>query len=497
MSNHNKQVMMASITAIPSFQAVIYTDSDGSIHCKRAFKNEIVAPSNSAYKNSKICSVSRRKDHMEIFWISPNGSIKGAYWYSTINCWEQYQLVPDNSASLQSGIYAISQSEKFLNVFWIGLNGSVESCQCIEYNYRTKTIGWKRSKVAPNNSAALSSNIVAAVNDVWWQSPNQVLEGACFNKGVWNRYNLGTVAIGSGITALYKKDKFIDVWWIHPNGSIQGSNYQQEWKRYELAHAHSASLTGGLISVLQKGNVKQVWWITPTGEINYKCLEKNKITGQVVRVKKQYALINSQLSGDLWYTSHDGFLKSFDKNKHCSKDNISLNIIKCVPNENVHIVFCVATTDKFKSVVYKHCKSNEFGYAYPDLEIFYVPKNSVDIIIMSYIIVVSSQDSNLIKNTVKNKVNLIVDTGLDVVKQTNVNHYVNSIEQTIQKLLNAPTMIDGEIPSNIMHTLLSPISGTIMAAAHIIPNALYSEYEQEGIRLDKHDKPYNVEWSIN
>ena len=51
-----------------------------------------------AERNGRIASVSRASNTMEIFWVAPDGSVQGAYWYEGMPGWARFELAPAGSA---------------------------------------------------------------------------------------------------------------------------------------------------------------------------------------------------------------------------------------------------------------------------------------------------------------------------------------------------------------------------------------------------------------
>lgn len=62
---------------------------------------------------------------MESWWIAPNGSVQGAYWYDGGN-WGRYELAPAGSASTTGGIAAVSRIPGSMELWFVGANGSVQ-----------------------------------------------------------------------------------------------------------------------------------------------------------------------------------------------------------------------------------------------------------------------------------------------------------------------------------------------------------------------------------
>lgn len=239
-----------------------------------------LAPPGSAHPSSGVAAVSRKSGHMEVWWVGPNGSIEGRYWYDDVNRWQSYQLAPDGSAVPGSSIYAQSRIPNVMNMWWIGPNGSIEGCYWVE-GVPADQHPWKRYQIAGDGGASPKSVLTALSRipnseELWWQSPQGSVEGAYwYEDGTpWHRYQIapaGSSAIGAGMKARSRMPNIMNMWWIHPSGSVQGSylvaDVTKGWIRYELAPQGSASVKGGLTAVSRRPDTEEVWWIGPAGQL--------------------------------------------------------------------------------------------------------------------------------------------------------------------------------------------------------------------------------------
>ncbi|MET7908414.1 hypothetical protein ABZS98_09055, partial [Streptomyces avermitilis] len=84
-----------------------------------------LSPGGTADPDTGVAAVSRIPGHMEVWWVGPNGSVEGAYWYDG-HPWARYQIAPNGSAGQASRITAVSRIPGHMEIWWVGPNGSVE-----------------------------------------------------------------------------------------------------------------------------------------------------------------------------------------------------------------------------------------------------------------------------------------------------------------------------------------------------------------------------------
>ncbi|KAK4983621.1 hypothetical protein LTR50_007104 [Elasticomyces elasticus] len=218
-----------------------------------------------------IAALSRISDSMEVWWIAPNGSVQGAYWYGNGNSgWQKYELAPAGSA-VAGGITAVSRIPRSMEVWWIGREGSVEGAFWYEGQH------WGRYTLAPPGSAAVGTRITAVSRvsnsmEVWWIAPNGSVQDAYWYEGAaWQRFQLAppnSAAVG-GIKAISRIADSMEVWWVAPNGSIQDAYWYSRsgWNRVELAPAGSAATGTSIAAVRRIPTSMEVWWVAPNGSV--------------------------------------------------------------------------------------------------------------------------------------------------------------------------------------------------------------------------------------
>jgi hypothetical protein len=141
-----------------------------------------LAPPGSASPTGSITSVSRIPGSLEVWWIAPNGSVQGAYWYEGAKQWQPYDLAPAGSASPTGSITSVSRIPGSMEVFWIGAKGSVQD----HYWYEGAT--WQGFELSPAGSASASGGIVAVSRipgsmEVWYPGPNGSVQDRYWHEG--------------------------------------------------------------------------------------------------------------------------------------------------------------------------------------------------------------------------------------------------------------------------------------------------------------------------
>ena len=114
---------------------------------------------------------------MEVWWIAPNGSVQGAYYYDGQTLpWQSYQLAPPGSAQVGGAIKAVSRASNTMEVFWEGRDQSIQHASRYAGRAWTGTNGIPPlSRVAPAGSLTNKSDHQLAVVsrasytiELWW-----------------------------------------------------------------------------------------------------------------------------------------------------------------------------------------------------------------------------------------------------------------------------------------------------------------------------------------
>jgi hypothetical protein len=182
-----------------------------------------------------VTSHSRHVDHIDVFWIARDKSIRGTWWHAGEGWVNPYSVAPADSASAGPGaITAHSRHVDHIDLFWIGLDGSV--CSAWWHN----GVGWKAPyQIAPAGSAApwaisAHSRHVDHI-DLFWVAPDGSVRGNWWHKGVGWKGQYAIAAAGSAtfgpatgaITAHSRHVDHIDLFWIGPDKSVRGTWWHQ------------------------------------------------------------------------------------------------------------------------------------------------------------------------------------------------------------------------------------------------------------------------------
>lgn len=246
----------------------------------QAYRDPVAAPTAAAPKTG-MAALSRIDTSMEIWWIGLGGTVQGAYWYQNQNnnAWQRYTLTGPGTASDQSGVAAVSRIPTTMEIWWVGPQGSVEGA----YWYATDPDPqWRRYQVAPGGSAAQAHGIAAVSRkptsmDVAWITPDGGIEGAYWNEGdIWQPYpdaiaDAGSASLDGGLAAVSRSADGLEVWWIGPDGSVQGAAWTDGagWHRYPdpVAPNGSAATMSGIAAMARTEATTEVWWIGPDGSV--------------------------------------------------------------------------------------------------------------------------------------------------------------------------------------------------------------------------------------
>jgi LysM repeat protein len=240
-----------------------------------------VAASTAAAPTSGMAALSRIPTSQEIWWVGLGGTVQGAFWYQGQNndSWQRYSLTGPGVASERGGVAAVSRIPASMEVWWVGPQGSVEGA----FWYATDpNPQWRQYQVAPDGSAAQAHGIAAVARlstsmDVVWITPEGGIRGAYWNEGGdWQLYPDpiaadGSASLDGGLAAVSRTATGIEVWWIGPDGSVQGATWDEGvgWHRdpVPVAPAGNASTSSGIAAMSRTQTTTQVWWIGPDGSV--------------------------------------------------------------------------------------------------------------------------------------------------------------------------------------------------------------------------------------
>jgi hypothetical protein len=176
-----------------------------------------------------IAAIGRKPGHLDLFWVTTDGSINAAWWDERQNsgAWAaEFSIAPPNSAAMPANIAALARLPEHIDVFWIAPDGSV------------MTAWWDGPLTGPN-----------------WNAPFPIA---------------GPGSAAGAVTALSREAYHVDVFWIAPDASIWTTWWAPDpgWNApYAMTPAGVAAPGSPLSAANQSPTHMDVFWHTPDGAV--------------------------------------------------------------------------------------------------------------------------------------------------------------------------------------------------------------------------------------
>ena len=215
--------------------------------------------------------VARESQHLDVFWIAPDGSVRSAWWHEGGQWSAPFVLSPAGSAA-PGAITAVARESDHLDVFWVGPDGSVRSAWWHEGKPWSAPFA-----IAPAGSA--DPGAVAAVAretghlDVFWVTQHGQLGSTWWHEGgAWAApFSLGaefSVKPGA-VAAVARLNNHLDVFWVTQRGELASTWWHEggAWAApFTLSAARSVE-PGSLSAVARLSSHLDVFWISPDGDV--------------------------------------------------------------------------------------------------------------------------------------------------------------------------------------------------------------------------------------
>jgi hypothetical protein len=139
-----------------------------------------ITPPAAAQQGAAVAAVARTPEHLDVFWTGPDGAIGSTYWDAAPgNGWgdhHPFPITPPGAAAQGSGVAALARDLDHLDVFWIGPDGAVGST----YWDAAPGNGWGQHSpfpITPPHAARTASPVAAVARtpdhlDVFWIGPD-------------------------------------------------------------------------------------------------------------------------------------------------------------------------------------------------------------------------------------------------------------------------------------------------------------------------------------
>jgi hypothetical protein len=213
---------------------------------------------------------------ISLFWLMPGNTIGNTTWSSAIGDLNWSTPIPISvSGGATNAITAIGRKPGHLDVFWVTADGSVNSTW---WDERQNSGAWATEFPIAAPGSAIPSSIVAIPQlaehiDVFWVAPDGAVITAWWESvGTWNApfWIAGPGSAAGAVTALSREPYHLDVFWIAPDGSIWTAWWQGggNWNEpYPMTPPGVAAPGSPISAVNQSPTHMDVFWHTPDGAV--------------------------------------------------------------------------------------------------------------------------------------------------------------------------------------------------------------------------------------
>ena len=244
-----------------------------------------VSGANVAHNSSPLAAVSRYPDHLDLFWVGPDGSVRSAWWDSHLaEGWtgHQFAVVGANSADPRSGVTAVARRTDQVDVFWIAPDGSLwtswwsgASSTWLGHTYRILGPGSVRvgspvvaatphadriDLVFCTPTGELRHTLWDSTRELAWPSPTAISTAA-------------SPVAGVGYDLAARRPGHLDVFWCASDGGVWTSWSDDAdasgWARhaYQVAPPGNCAPGSRLSICARNGNHLDVTWTGTTGAL--------------------------------------------------------------------------------------------------------------------------------------------------------------------------------------------------------------------------------------
>jgi hypothetical protein len=185
-------------------------------------------------------AVARAPDHMDLFWVHPDGAINSTWWDEKVagENWilERVFAATGPGLAIASPVTAVARTPDHLDVFWIHPDGSIRSTW---WDANAAGEAWPPDRVFAATPAGMAApGAIAAVArtpdhlDVFWIHPDGSIRSTWWDAntagGAWLPSRVFTAtpageAVPGLVAVLSRTPKHLDVFWIHPDRSIRST----------------------------------------------------------------------------------------------------------------------------------------------------------------------------------------------------------------------------------------------------------------------------------
>ncbi|MFB6456855.1 hypothetical protein ACE38W_16400 [Chitinophaga sp. Hz27] len=280
-----------SISREPNHLDVFWVGNDGRIysswwHAGGNWDNHVFQiPGNypPPAPGTNITSVSREPNHLDIFWIGSDGKIYSSWWHAGGN-WDNHVFqIPGNYPPPAPGtkITSVSREPNHLDIFWIGSDGKIYSSWWhagSNWDNHVFPIPGNYSQPAPGTNITSVSREPNHVDIFWTGNDGKIYSSWWHAGGNWDNHvfqipgNYPPPAPGTKITSISREPNHLDIFWIGNDGKIYsswwhaGGNWDNHVFQVPGNYPQPAPSTN-IASVCRESNHLDIFWIGNDGMV--------------------------------------------------------------------------------------------------------------------------------------------------------------------------------------------------------------------------------------
>jgi stage V sporulation protein SpoVS len=241
-----------------------------------------ITPPGAAVARAIAC-VARTQDHVDVFWVGSDGAISSAWWDGNVNDgkWNAPFGIAPAGAAVAGAIACIARTQNHVDVFWVGPDGSVNSAW---WDGNVNDGKWNAPfGIAPPGAAVAGAIACIARTqnhmDVFWVGPDGSVNSAWWdgnvNDGKWNpsfAITEPSAAAAGAISAVSRTPNHLDVFWIAADGSVgsawwDGNANDSKWNPPFGITPPSMAAAGAIGAVSRTPNHVDVFWVGADGSV--------------------------------------------------------------------------------------------------------------------------------------------------------------------------------------------------------------------------------------
>jgi len=187
-----------------------------------------------------VAAPARMPEHLDVFWVGPDGAVGTTWWHGAAGMsWGDHQPFPisgPNAAQSGSSVAAVTRMPEHLDVFWVGPDGAVGST----WWHGAAGMNWGDHQpfAISGPNAALPGSGLAAVTrmpehlDVFWVGPDGAVGTTWWHGAAgmnWGDHQPFAISgpnaarPGSSVAAVARMPEHLDVFWVGPDGAVMST----------------------------------------------------------------------------------------------------------------------------------------------------------------------------------------------------------------------------------------------------------------------------------